>query len=257
MVMAGLCAVPARAAEPPPICADRPGKSTGTCTVPAGHWQVETGIADWSLQKSGGERDTALAIGETTVKYGLNEQSDLEVDLTPWQRMTSREGVVRDRAGGFGDLTLIYKHRLTAADAPVQVALYPYVKAPTARRPLGNRKWEGGLLVPIGFAIGKSAFGIGLTPELDFVADADGHGHHAAMAQVASLGWQASPRLNHSAEIWGQWDWDPSGAGKQASVDGSASYLVSNSVQLDGGANFGLNRQTPDVELYAGVSKRF
>ena len=42
-----------------------------------------------------------------------------------------------------------------------------------------------------------------------------------------------------------------------SSVDGSASYLVSNSVQLDGGANFGLNRQTPDVELYAGVSKRF
>jgi hypothetical protein len=28
-------------------------------------------------------------------------------------------------------------------------------------------------------------------------------------------------------------------------------------VQLDGGVNFGLNRHTPDVELYAGVSKRF
>jgi hypothetical protein len=74
---------------------------------------------------------------------------------------------------------------------------------------------------------------------------------------VASLGWQASAKLNLSAEIWGQWDWDPSGTTRQASADGSVAYLLSNDVQLDGGANLGLNRQTPDVELYAGVSKRF
>jgi hypothetical protein len=34
-------------------------------------------------------------------------------------------------------------------------------------------------------------------------------------------------------------------------------YLLNKEVQVDAGANFGLNRQTPDVELYAGVSKRF
>jgi hypothetical protein len=59
------------------------------------------------------------------------------------------------------------------------------------------------------------------------------------------------------AELWGAWDWDPDGTGKQASVDGSIAYLVSDSVQIDGGANFGLNRQTPDVEIYTGVSARF
>lgn len=258
-LLSGLALIAGRAAaaDAPPICADRPGKSTATCTVPAGHWQVETGLADWSLDRHSGERDTALVVGETTVKYGLTNLSDIEVDFTPWQRASSRAGGVHDSASGFGDLTLIYKRQLTAADAPIQVALYPYVKAPTARRPLGNRKWEGGLLVPIGIAIGKSPLSIGLTPELDWVADADGHGHHAAIAQVASLGWQANDRLNLSADLWGQWDWDPAGTGKQVSADGSAAYLVSDRVQLDGGANFGLNRQTPDVELYAGVSVRF
>jgi hypothetical protein len=34
-------------------------------------------------------------------------------------------------------------------------------------------------------------------------------------------------------------------------------YLVSKDLQLDAGANFGLNRETPDVELYAGFSVRF
>jgi len=76
-------------------------------------------------------------------------------------------------------------------------------------------------------------------------------------AQVVSLGWQASDKLNLSAELWGGWDWDPAGTTRQASADGSVAYLLSNDVQLDAGANFGLNRATPDVEIYGGVSKRF
>src|SRR5436190_22152635 len=88
----------AAAADEQPICADRPGKATSTCTVPAKHWQVETGLADWTLQNSDGERDTSLVIGETTLKYGLTDRSDIEVDVTPWQRATSRAGGFRDRA---------------------------------------------------------------------------------------------------------------------------------------------------------------
>src|SRR4051812_41403341 len=78
------------AAGEPPICADRPGKATSTCTVPAGRWQVETGLADWTLDKSSGERDTSLVVGETTIKFGLTDRSDIELDVTPWQRTTSR-----------------------------------------------------------------------------------------------------------------------------------------------------------------------
>jgi hypothetical protein len=57
--------------------------------------------------------------------------------------------------------------------------------------------------------------------------------------------------------LWGQWDGDPGGTGKQVGAQGSVAYLLSDRVQLDAGADFGLNRQTPDAELYAGVSKRF
>ena len=245
------------AADVQPICAARPGKSTAPCTVSVGRFQLETGLADWSLQKSGGERDTSLTIGETAFKYGLTDRSDIEVDVTPWVRQTSRAPGLRDRASGFGDVTVGYKQGLTADDAAVQVAVLPYVKIPTAKRALGNGKWEGGLLVPVGFAIPKSQLSIGLTPELDWAADGDGRGHHAAMVQVISLGWQATPKLSLSGELWGQWDWDPAGTTRQASADGSIAYLITNDVQLDAGANFGLNRQTPDMEIYTGVSMRF
>jgi len=252
-----LSAATAATADEQPICADRPGKSTPACTVPAGDWQVETGFADWSLQKDRGERDTSLVLGETTIKYGMTGSSDLEIDLTPWQRATSSGRGFREIASGIGDVKLLYKQQLTPGDAPLQVTLMPFVKAPTAKHWLGNGKWEGGLLLPIDYAIGKSAFSIELTPELDWAADGDGRGHHVAMEQVVSLGWQATDKLNLSAELWSGWDWNPSGTTRQASADGSAAYLLSNDVQLDAGANFGLNRATPDVELYGGVSVRF
>jgi len=254
LIVTGLLA--ARAAADP-ICAARPGKSTPACTVPAGHWQVEAGLADWGVQKGDGERDTFLTIGETTFKYGLTDRSDIEVDVTPWQRSTSRVAGIRQRASGIGDVTVGYKQQLTGDDAPVHVALLPVVKIPTAKHSLGNGKLEAGLLVPIGFSIAKSPFSIGLTPEIDWAADGDGHGHHAAMVQVVSLGAALSDKVSMSAELWGQWEWDPEGTGKQASLDGSIAYLPRGDLQLDAGVNFGLNRQTPDVELYVGVAREF
>lgn len=249
-------AAPARAADDS-ICADRPGKSTPTCTVAPGHWQVETGLADWSLQKDGGERQTSTVIAETTFRFGLTGRSEIALDVTPWQHATDRGPGFRDHASGIGDVSVLYEHRLTRDDAPVQLAFMPVVKLPTANHSLGNGKVEGALLLPVDVAIGSSPFSLNLTPEVDWAADGDGHGHHAAMVQVASLGWQATNRLSMSAELWGQWDYDPAGTTRQASADGSVAYLLSKDVQIDAGANFGLNRATPDVELYAGISKRF
>ena len=244
-------------ADPQPICADRPGKAWATCTGPRGHVEIDIGLAGWSLQNNPGERETEVAIGETEMRYGLTDRNEIAFDIAPYVRAVSRAGGSRSQVSGVGDLTVFSKNRLTSDNAAVEVSLVPLVKVPTAKRPLGNGKWEGALLLPIGYSIPKTPFSIALTPELDWVADSDGHGHHAAMAQVASLGWQASERLSLAAELWAAWDWDPAGTVRQASADGSVAFLVSNDVQVDAGANLGLNRQTPDIELYTGISVRF
>lgn len=253
----GLAFATAALADEQPICADRPGKATSACTVPLGHWQLEMGFADWTLQKSGGERDTSLVLGETTIKYGVTGSADIEVDVTPWQRATSRFAGMRASASGVGDVNVIFKQMLTGGDSKVQVVAMPFVKIPTAKHSLGNGKWQGGILFPIAYAIPKTPLSLGLTPEMDWVADADGHGHHLAMEQVVTLGWQATDKLNLSAELWGGWDLDPGGTNRQYSADGAIAYLLNDKVQLDAGANFGLNRATPDVELYGGISVRF
>lgn len=248
---------PAWAWDEPPICADRPGKSSQACTVPAGHFQFESSLADWTLDRHDGERDTTIIIGETGFKFGLTDRSHIDIDIQPWQRSTSRTGNVHDGASGFGDVLVSYKYRLTAADASLAIAISPFVKLPTAKHSIGNGKWEGGLVVPIQYAIPRTPLGLSTTPEIDWAADSGGHGHHASMAQVVNLGWQVNNKLNLSAELWGDWDWDPVGTTRQASADAAAAYLVSKTLQLDAGFNIGLNRVTPDIELYMGVAEQF
>lgn len=248
---------PALAADEQPICADRPSKSTGPCTVPVGKWQIETGLIDWSRDTSDGVRTDNITWGSTAIKYGLGSNADIELWVSPLESVTTHGGGLREHHSSFGDTLVRVKYALTPDNAPVQFTLDPFVKIPTANHLLGNGKVEGGLLVPVQVALGKGPFTLALDPELDLAADGGGHGYHVATQQVFNLGIAASSRLNLSTEIWAMWDWDPQGTGRQVSWDGSAAYLVTRDLQLDGGANFGLNRQTPGVEIYTGMSYRF
>lgn len=260
MLMIGTAALfvaaPAAAADDP-ICADRPGKGTGTCTVPAGMWQIETGLIDWTLDRSDGVRSDSVSLGQSLIRYGISDRSDIELGVAPFQSERTRDPFGVNTVSGFGDLVVRVKYALTSSDAPVQVALDPFVSLPTAGHGLGSGKVEAGLTVPINFTLGKGPFSLALSPELDWRADGDGGGHHAGMTEVIGLGWAATPRLGLGAELWRDWDWDPAGTGRQTGVEGSVTYLVSNNVQIDGGVDAGLNDATPEVEVYAGVSTRF
>lgn len=255
---AALCASgAAQAADDAPICADRPGKTTNPCTVPAGHFQVESALVDYVLQNRADEHDTLLTLGETTLKYGVSDNTDIEIDITPLARGTSRSPGHHSSVSGIGDTNLIVKHEFTGSDAPFQISAYPFVKIPTARQPAGNGKLEGGLVLPILYAIPKSPFSITASPELDVLANSDGSGHHAAMVQAVSFGWQATKKLNLSAEVYEQWDWEPEGTTKQSSFDLAAAFVPRKDLQLDGGVNFGIDRDAPDLEFYVGIAKQF
>jgi hypothetical protein len=218
--------------------------------------QIETGLVDWTHDRSGGMTTDSLAVAATAFKYGLTSRWNLELDVAPYDGVRVDAGGLRAHDSGFGDLVARSKTRLTGGDG-IQVAVTPSLKIPTASHNIGNGQWEAGLAVPIDYAFPATPLSITLGPEIDWLADDDGRGHHLSMVQVVGLGVQASAKLNLSAELWGQWNWDPAGMTRQATADVAAAYLVTNDLQLDAGANFGLNRQTPALELYSGVSVRF
>lgn len=252
-----LVAAPAGAlAEEAPICTDRPTKANALCTVPVGKWQLESTGASWSRLEAGGTETTVLTVGSSVMKLGLSSRSDLQIGFTPYVRAEVRGDSLRSTASGIGDLTVRYKHRLTRDDAPVQLGLIPFVKLPTADDDIGNGKVEGGLAVPISIAT-ASPVTIVLGPELDLLADSDGHGRHAALVNLVNVSGPIAPGLTLAGELWTMTNWDPVDTVTLASADAALAYAIDEELQLDVGTNVGLNRHTPGIELYAGVSVRF
>ena len=242
----------AAAAAAQPICADRPAKANAVCTVPAGRFQMEVGAVDWTRIKEGGATVDSTTVGSSLFKLGLDDRSDLEINLTPYVKIKGDGG----SASGFGDTIVRYKYRLTDDSAPVQLALLPFVKLPTAKHDIGDGKVEGGLAVPVSFALAGPVSAT-LGPEVDALADVDGHGYHPALVNVLNLTAAVTTRLSISGELWSSINLDPVETISQASADVATAYVIGNDVQLDAGANFGLTRETPDLEFYAGVSARF
>jgi hypothetical protein len=240
------------------LCPDRPGKGTSACTVDRGNWQLEVDAVDVTRDRSGGATTDNWLIAAPTLKYGVTDTLDLEVGFNSWQVVRTRDHATGATAfdSGVGDVYLRAKG--IVSQGPLTVALEPFVKLPTAKSGLGNGKVEAGLVLPMSAGL-SGGWGLGVTAEGDDLADASGHGHHGAGSLTLGLSHGAPGGLNLGVELWGGWDFDPAGHSSQASVDVSAAWIppATADLQLDGGANFGLNRQTPQAQLYVGVSRRF
>jgi hypothetical protein len=249
---------PATAAEiEDAICADRPGLATPTCSVPVGQVQVEIGMIDWVRDRSRGIRTDELAIGDTSVKVGVTDRLHFEVSGLPFIRSHTHDVTAKTAASGVGDVSVAAKYRLTEDSGALQVALRPFVKLPTSKMPLGNGHVEGGLILPVEYALKGSELAIVWSPEVDILPDEEGTGHHVATTQVIGVAFPLSSRTTASVEFSGAWDWDRATTSREFVVGGSLAHLLSRDLQIDAGVNLGLNRSAPDLELYSGFAIRF
>ncbi|MEO8175744.1 MAG: transporter [Sphingomicrobium sp.] len=257
MLGALLLALAAQSAAAPAddLCTDRPGLETGTCIVPAGVIQVETSLVDWTNDRSDGVRTRQWSVGTTAVRFGLGSASEVQLGWTPWVRETARGAGAHNSAGGFGDALLVYKTRFTRADAPLAVALMPFVKLPLAPRPLGNRRVEGGVVAPIDVALAENST-LTLSPEANWNSDEDRNGHHLGLAGAVALGLELSDRLSAGLTVWGQRNRDPAGTVDQAVAGLSLAWLVRPKLQFDVEADAGISGAAPDLELIVGISIR-
>jgi hypothetical protein len=239
------------------ICADRPTKSNNACTVDAGTWQVETDIFNATLQRSGGVTTDTWLITNPTLKYGLASALDFEASMVPYEIVRTHDAFDTHTLDGIGDLFLRMKYEAIAeTNGPAQLAVEPYVKLPTARDGIGNGAVETGVSIPVNVTL-SDVWSLGFSPEFDALKDASGDGRHFNTSQTVVVGYALPGDVTLNAEVWGDWNVDPSGTMSQYSLDFAAAKLLTKTLQVDGGVNFGLNHETPDVQLYAGLSTTF
>src|SRR5437763_1370711 len=83
-----------------PICTDRPGKGNNACTVPAGKLQLETDLINWTRDDEGGVRTDTIFYTNPTLKLGLTDSADLQLNIAPYEEVRTRAGGTTDRVGG-------------------------------------------------------------------------------------------------------------------------------------------------------------
>ena len=237
------------------FCADRPGLSTGTCVVPRSEWQVETEVASWSIDRRAGVRTTQTAVASTMLRIGIAPKAEIRLSFDPWIEQRTRGDGQRDRARGSGDLVIGVKQRLTNDQARLAVALLPQLKLPVARKPIGNRRFEVGLLAPLTTDL-AGGWALTLTPESNWLADSDDHGHHLQAAMTGSIGKSVDDRTSIAIDIGWARDFDPSGHASSASAGLSLAWMATPTLQLDGAVTTGLGGDAADLGLSFGFAYR-
>jgi len=164
---------------------------------------------------------------------------------------------------GFGDVVTRLKANLWGNEGgDSAMALIPFVKWPTADAGLGgNNQVEGGLIAPLAFSL-ASDFTLLFNAEIDGLKNGSGNGRHLNFINLVNLSHPIIENMTGYVELWSDYNKDPIGGSitRQWTLDFAVSWIVwpsFNNLQLDIGANVGLTRDAPDLQLYFGVAQRF
>lgn len=259
LICALLAAAPAAAGQPRDFCPTRPGLGTNACIVDAGHVVAELSAVDWTRTRDGAETEDRTLAGDLLLRLGLGATTELQLGWTPF-------GVVRtrDRPAGtaatrprVGDVTLALRRTLASPDGSgLSAAVQPFVTLPVGRRPVGDGDWSAGLVVPLSYEL-SDAWSVALTSEADAAVDSDGDGRHLAWSAVGGATYRLSDSVSATVEAAARHDDDPAGHRTDWLGALSLAWQPRDGLQLDVEAVAGLDRGAPDVELIAGLARRF
>ena len=255
----GLCPAAAQAEALRDFCPDRPGLGTPPCTLDAGRFAVELGLADWTLERSAGSRTDTVQTAQLLVRAGITDSLEAQLGWTGFGHVRERDRTTGAlaRASGAGDLLLALRQNLVNPDGSgFSAAVMPFATLPIGGSALGAGDWSAGVLLPLSYDLGGGAQ-VGVTAQLEAAADSDRDGRHLAYGGVAGLSLPLSDSLGATFEIAATRDSDPSGHATEWLAGLSAGWMPKDGLQLDAGANLGLGAAAPDLQLYLGVARRF
>ena len=237
---------------------DRPTKSNSPVTVDAGHVQYETDFVNYTHSNTGGVSTRVFTAFDPVLKLGLTNKIDLEVQFNGYNWLdVNQPGSNRaiSRARGAGDLVLRTKFNVFGNEGGTALAIIPYVKFPTAARTIGNGHTEGGVIAPLSIPLPWD-FVVVLQSEVDVLKNLVNAGHHFSFSQLVNIGHPIGPKVTAYVELFSALGTDR-GNPPIYTFDAALAYAVTDRLQLDVGANIGLNKAAPNLQLYTGIGQRF
>lgn len=246
-----------RAFEP-----ERPAKIFNPFTVDAGHFQIESDFLSYTHANVGGAGTKEFEAADPTIKLGLTNSIDFELVLNGYLTSathSNQSGALIANGHGFGDTIIKTKINLVGNDeGDFAMALVPFVKIPSAAPGLGNGVVEGGVALPMQINL-PSDFTLALQTEYDALKNANDSQRYANLVNIANLSHPVSfisKNLTASIEFFSAVGTDPFTPAVYT-LDLGLAYLIQPNVQLDAGANFGLTKASPNLNVYTGITTRF
>jgi len=235
---------------------DRPPKANSPYTVDAGHFQYESDIAVFGYDNSAGVRTEDWTVIDPTLKLGLTNSIDVELQITPYESLVAKSGAATTSISGYGDTIARLKINVLGDDrGAVAVALLPYVKLPTAQSGLGNGRVEGGLILPVSFSAPRD-FTVIVMPEGDYLKNTAQSGYHLAFDFLINVSHPLDKRWTFYTEVFTTQSFEARDK-PIYTMDEALTYALTPNWQLDFGGNFSLNGAAPRTQLYVGLSQRF
>lgn len=242
------------------FAADRPAKSYGPTTIDAGHLQLEVELFNYTFQNSYGVTTRTYVGPNPTARIGLTSNIELQLNMAPFvhQNVRDSNADTSSSASGVSDFFARAKINLWGNEGgKTAFALIPYIKAGTAPASLGgNQSTEGGIIAPFAINLPDNV-ALTFNSEWDRLKNSADSSYHNQWVQTVGLSAPVAKDVTATAEFWMQHNYDPAGTVHQYSFDTAIAWTPRKDFQIDLGANFGLNRDTPAVQVYTGITRRF
>lgn len=236
---------------------DRPDKTESPYTVDAGRIQIETDLVASTYDKENGVTAETFDIAPFNVKLGLTNESDLQIAYGSFIRVrVDGPGGFKDRESGSGDLVIRYKRNIWGNDGgKTAFGVMPFVKIPTTTFDDANDDVEGGVIVPLAIDLGRG-MGLGLMTEVDVLRSGDGDSYEPTFINSATVSFELTGKLGLYTEVFVERS-AQSGAQTVVTLDAGLTYAVTDNLQLDTGVNVGVTEAADDINVFAGLSRRF
>ena len=237
---------------------DRPSKTDSPFTIDAGVFQIETDVANWTLDYEGGVRVRTWILGQTNFKIGLTNWMDLQIfpQMYVNGRVSGPAFGEPVEESGFGDTTVRLKVNLVGNDGGKFVlGLVGSVKAPTNTVDFANDKWEPGFGVPFNYSLpgGFTLFG---QTRIDVLDDPINGGNRVQWQNPIGVARTIAGKLSGYLEFYNAVS-SEDGYPWVGTVDVGLIYQVTPDFSVDVNSFFGVTDSAPDYNVFVGFARRF
>jgi hypothetical protein len=237
---------------------DRPSKADSPFTIDAGAFQIESDIANWTINIDNHIRTRTWIIGNTNFKVGLTNWMDLQIfpQLYVNRRTSGKRFGPALEQDGFGDTTARLKINFFGNDGgKLVVGLVASLKIPTHPDHLGNNIWEPGFGLPVNYSLtaGFTLFG---QTRIDILDETHSSNMRLQWQNPIGLSRTILGNLSGYAEFY-----NAVSTGRDHPWVGTADvglvYQVSRDCSIDVNSFFGLTPSADDLNVFVGFARRF